>query len=159
MIIMRKLRHCVKSVQICSYFCSEYWKTRTRNGSVFGHFLRSEGHFNSHQDVISREFYDIFSYVTFPTVNVNKNTWHWGKSGQIRSYFWSVFSSIPSRNHLFRMRENTDRKWLRIWTFLMQCRSHELFWSILAKTYYLVPIYRGKVSKFVPMNTMLRLWK
>ena len=93
-IIMRKLRHCVKSVQICSYFCSEYWKTRTRNGSVFGHFLRSEGHFNSHQDVISREFYDIFSYVTFPTVNVNKNTWHWGKSGQIRSYFWSVF--IPN---------------------------------------------------------------
>ena len=45
--------HCVKSVQIRSYFCSvfsrvslriqsECEKIRTRNNSVFGHFLRSD---------------------------------------------------------------------------------------------------------------------
>ena len=40
--------HCVKSVQIRSYFWSvfscirtEYRKIRTKNNSVFGHFLRS----------------------------------------------------------------------------------------------------------------------
>ena len=40
--------HCVKIVQIRSYFCSvfsciriEYRKIRTRNNSVFGHFSRS----------------------------------------------------------------------------------------------------------------------
>ena len=32
---------CVKSVQIRSYFWSEYRKIRTRNNSVFGHFSRS----------------------------------------------------------------------------------------------------------------------
>ena len=43
--------HCVKSVQIRSYFWSifsciriEYRKIRTRNNSVFGHFSRSEYH-------------------------------------------------------------------------------------------------------------------
>ena len=35
-----KFKHCVKSVQIRSYFCSG--KMRTRNNSVFGHFSRSE---------------------------------------------------------------------------------------------------------------------
>ena len=44
----RQIIHCVKSVQIQSYFWSvfsciqsEYRKTRTRNNSVFGHFSRS----------------------------------------------------------------------------------------------------------------------
>ena len=50
----RKLRqilripHCVKSVQIRSYFwsiisciCTEYTKIRTTNNSIFGHFSRS----------------------------------------------------------------------------------------------------------------------
>ena len=35
-------KHCMKSVQIQSYFWSEYKKIRTRNNSVFGHFSRSE---------------------------------------------------------------------------------------------------------------------
>ena len=34
--------HCVKSVQIQSYFWSEYRKFWTRNNSVFGHFSHSE---------------------------------------------------------------------------------------------------------------------
>ena len=34
-------KHCMKSVQIQSYFWSEYKKIRTRNNSVFGHFSRS----------------------------------------------------------------------------------------------------------------------
>ena len=45
---VNKLLHCVKSVQIWSYFWSvfscirtEYRKIRTRNNSVFGHFSRS----------------------------------------------------------------------------------------------------------------------
>ena len=33
--------HCVKSVQIRSYFWSEYRKIRTSNNSVFGNFSRS----------------------------------------------------------------------------------------------------------------------
>ena len=33
--------HCVKSVQIRSYFWSVFSCIRTRNNSVFGHFLRS----------------------------------------------------------------------------------------------------------------------
>ena len=44
-----KQRHCVKSVQIRSYFWSvfsciqsEHRKIRTRNNSVFGHFSRTE---------------------------------------------------------------------------------------------------------------------
>ena len=50
--------HCVKSVQIRSFFCSvfsrirtlslriqsECWKIRTRKNSVFGHFSRSDSH-------------------------------------------------------------------------------------------------------------------
>ena len=35
--------HCVKSVQIRSYFWSEYRKIRTRNNPVFGQFSRSDG--------------------------------------------------------------------------------------------------------------------
>ena len=35
------IHHCVKSVQIRSFFWSEYRKTRTRKYSVFGHSLRS----------------------------------------------------------------------------------------------------------------------
>ena len=37
--------HYVKSVQIRSYFWSEYRKIRTRNNSLFGHFSRSESWF------------------------------------------------------------------------------------------------------------------
>ena len=37
-----QLIHCVKSVQIRSYFWSECGKIRTRNYSVFGHFSRSD---------------------------------------------------------------------------------------------------------------------
>ena len=43
--------HCVKSVQIRSFFWSvlshiqaEYWKIRTRKNSVFGHFSHSDGY-------------------------------------------------------------------------------------------------------------------
>ena len=38
---LRSASHCVKYVQIRSYFWSEYRKIRTRNNSVFGHFSRS----------------------------------------------------------------------------------------------------------------------
>ena len=36
-----KYRHCVKSVQIQSYFWSVIFCIRTRNNSLFGHFSRS----------------------------------------------------------------------------------------------------------------------
>ena len=38
----KKHKHCVKSVQIRSFFWSEYRKIRTRKNSVFGHFSRIE---------------------------------------------------------------------------------------------------------------------
>ena len=55
-----KNQHCVKSVQIRSYFCisciwSEYRKIRTRKNSVFGHFSRSEN--RSFKIELSKEFY------------------------------------------------------------------------------------------------------
>ena len=51
---LHELSHCVKSVQIRSYFWSvffcirtEYRKIRTRKNSVFGHFWRSESNCHS----------------------------------------------------------------------------------------------------------------
>ena len=49
---------------------------------------------------------------------------HCVKSGQIQSFFWSVFSRIRTEYgeilsislYSVRMRENTDQKRLRIWT-------------------------------------------
>ena len=51
------------------------------------------------------------------------------KSVQIRSFFWSAFSRIWTEYgelrsislYSVRMRENTDRKNLRIWTLFTQC--------------------------------------
>ena len=40
--ILSKKTHCVKSVQIRSYFWSEYRKIRARHNSVFWHFSRSD---------------------------------------------------------------------------------------------------------------------
>ena len=46
-------KHCMKSVQIQSYFWSEYKKIRTRNNSVFGHFSRSaRNYFNRRHKLI-----------------------------------------------------------------------------------------------------------
>ena len=58
--------------------------------------------------------------------------YHWMKSIQIRSIFWSTFSRIRSEyEELLRispysvqMRENTDQKTLRIWTHFTKCTSH-----------------------------------
>ena len=52
------------------------------------------------------------------------NYYHYVKSVQIRSFFWSVFSPIwteyrkvrSKSPYLVRMRENTNQKKLRIWT-------------------------------------------
>ena len=54
---------------------------------------------------------------------------HYVKSFQMRSFFWSVFSRIRTEYgemqsifaYSVRMRENTDHKKLRIWTFFTQC--------------------------------------
>ena len=54
---------------------------------------------------------------------------HYVKSVQIRSFFWSVFSRIRTEYGEMRsispysvwMRENTDQKKLRIWTLFTQC--------------------------------------
>ena len=59
---------------------------------------------------------------------------HCMKSVLIRSLFWSVFLRIRTKCGDLRrksaysvwMQENTDRKKLRIWTFLMQCTSYIL---------------------------------
>ena len=55
--------HFVKSVQIRSYFCSEYRKIRTRNNSVFGHFSQSadrshEGAYNKYPTNFFTSNYD-----------------------------------------------------------------------------------------------------
>ena len=50
------------------------------------------------------------------------------KINQIQSYFWSVFSCIRTKYgdlgskspYLVRLQENTDQKYLRIWTHFMQ---------------------------------------
>ena len=70
-------------------------------------------------------------------VEIKIKTIHCVKSVQIRSFFWSVFPRIRAeyreiRNislYSVRMRENTEQKKLRIWTFLTQWFC--LFTSIL----------------------------
>ena len=45
--------HCVKSIQIRSYFWSEYRKIRTTNNSIFGHFSRSDSFLEQSVDNLS----------------------------------------------------------------------------------------------------------
>ena len=40
--VVRRKRHCMKTVQIWSFFWSVFFCIRTRKNSVFGHFSRSE---------------------------------------------------------------------------------------------------------------------
>ena len=55
--------------------------------------------------------------------------WHYVKSAQIQSFFWSVSCRIRTEYgeirrispYSLRMRENTDQEKLRIWTLLTQC--------------------------------------
>ena len=52
--------------------------------------------------------------------------YHYMKSVQIRSNFWSVFFRIRTERgrispYSVQMRENTDQKLLRIWTLFTQC--------------------------------------
>ena len=47
-------RHCVKSVQIRSYFWSQYRKIRPTNNSVFGHFSRS-GSCSVKKEIVKKE--------------------------------------------------------------------------------------------------------
>ena len=61
---------------------------------------------------------------------------HCVKSVQIRSFFWYIISRIRTEYgeirsispYLARMRENTDQKKLRIWTFFAQC-NFSFFYS------------------------------
>ena len=45
--LISKRTHCVKSVQIWSFFRSECGKIRTSKNSVFGHFSRSDWYYTS----------------------------------------------------------------------------------------------------------------
>ena len=67
--------------------------------------------------------------MSLQNVSVSVFTCHCVKSIQIRSFFWSVFFRIWTEyGDLYRkspysvqIRENTDWKKLRIWTFFAQC--------------------------------------
>ena len=68
------------------------------------------------------------------SINFLEWLWHFMKSVQIRSFFWSVFSRIWTEYgeilgispYLVRMRENTDQKKLRTWTHFTQCDSLQI---------------------------------
>ena len=63
------------------------------------------------------------------------------KSVPIRRFFWAAFYRIRSEYedlrskypYLVRIRENTDLKKLRIWTFITKCTSLQLMLSNLIK--------------------------
>ena len=91
------------------------------------------------------------------------NIFHCLKSVQIRSYFWSVFSCIPTEyRDLLRkspysvgIQENTDRKKLRIWTLFTQCSS---WWrSVKMKIFAGYNLIKTKKKTFAPYcsNTVL----
>ena len=64
--------------------------------------------------------------------NLNANNYHYVKSVQIRSIFWSVFSCIRTEYgyllrkspYSVRIQGNTDQKKLRIWTLFTKCTSN-----------------------------------
>ena len=62
-----KTMPCVESVQIRSFFWSEYGKIRTRKNYVFGHFSRSGGDFNLATDNKNLEILMNTSTNPFPT--------------------------------------------------------------------------------------------
>ena len=59
--------------------------------------------------------------------------WNCVKSVQVRNYFWSVFFCIRTEYgdllrkfpYSVRIQENTDQKYLRIWTHFTQCRLNQ----------------------------------
>ena len=64
--------HCLKSVQIRSFCWIEYRKIRSRNNSVFGHFLRSDIYFSLRHYRIDI-FFSIFgelALISYFTVNI-----------------------------------------------------------------------------------------
>ena len=68
------------------------------------------------------------SFIVNNRLNSLKEAMHCMKSVEIRSNIWSVFSRIQTEYgkilrispYLVRMRENTDQKFLRIWTLFSQ---------------------------------------
>ena len=68
------------------------------------------------------------SFIVNNRLNSSKEAMHFMKSVEIRSNFWSVFSRIQTEYgkilrispYSVQMRENTDRKLLRIWTLFSQ---------------------------------------
>ena len=71
---------------------------------------------------------------------------HSVKSGQIQSFFWSVFSRIQTEygdilrisSYLVQMWENTDQKKLRIWTLFTQWQD---VWVSLVHFWPMFPFY------------------
>ena len=83
---------------------------------------------------------------------------HCVTSVQIRSFFWSVFSSIRTKSgeilliftYSVHMRENADQKKLHIWTLFMQCEYEttysscvlqEINWSAFSSFYHLIVLH------------------
>ena len=81
---------------------------------------------------------------------------HCVKSVQIRTFFWSVFPRIRTEYgeirsispYSVRMRENTDKKKLRIWTLFWQCQGLLL---------ELVPVFDELVHRVVLSKTIIKV--
>ena len=69
------------------------------------------------------------NYINFSPKTLILNKMHCVKSVQIRSSFWSEFSCIP---YSVRIKENTDRKELGIWTLFTHwwCWLYHIFWNL-----------------------------
>ena len=94
-----KHSHCVKSVQIQSFFRSvfscirtEYKKIRTRKNSVLGHFLRSVSLFHQYSSLLVGSVPSVLS-ITVMLQSSKKPLWSFEEkcSNQVAAYFPPFF--------------------------------------------------------------------
>ena len=130
--------HCVKGVQIRSFFWSIFSCIRTE----FGGLLRKSPYsVRIQEDTVQKKLriwtpFTQFQYLAIVIMrcvfrsqpNIYDGS-HCGKSVQIRSFFWSVCSFVQTNYgdlrskypYSVRIQENTDQKKLHIWTLYTQC--------------------------------------
>ena len=92
--------HCVKSVQIRSYFWSltsciltEYLKIRTRNNSVFGHFSHSAMFISvSNKSIITKILKNVFSYTICVLIYFFLYS----------NYVWTFYHTLPISTYMDR---------------------------------------------------------
>ena len=122
--------HCVKSVQIRSFFWSVFSRIRAEYGEILcipPYSVRMRENTAQKKLLIWALFTQCLN-LSLSSVKAWRYNRHCVKSVQIRSFFWSVFSRIRAEYgeilcippYSVRMRENTAQKKLLIWALFTQ---------------------------------------